>query len=258
MKVTNISGSEVSFDAGGRNYVVANAATQQVDDSLEAINAVMDLVEKNVLQLSEPPRVATYVGSADIPDYMIIKGNTVTDGDTITLYGSTFEFDVAADGVTAGNIDVNGATDAAAFDNLKTAINGVQAFKDAGLVATDRISDGTDEILILRATGDVRITDITDEASAGTGTYSFTNVANPDPVARRQVVLSHTATATTELVVTGLTSIDEYYMVLRNSSGAVKAYDGAVTIGGGTLYFDASGAVDIAATDVLFIVAWGN
>lgn len=42
---------------------------------------------------------------------------------------------------------------------------------------------------------------------------------------------------------------------VRTSAGVVKAHDGAVTVGDGTVTIDNSGAVDFAATDVISVFA---
>lgn len=265
MKIKNISGSTFSFALGARHFELANNATATVEDTIEAINDAMRYAEQNKLQVTVPPRVATYTGGADLPGYLLIKAAGLTDGDTVTLGGVTFEFDVDNDGVTAGNTEVDGATDSAAMNNLKTAINADATLAAAGFIATDRVNDGTNEVLVVRAVGTTAIADI-DEAQTG-GNVAFVTVADADPVGRRQVVIKQAVTAgdvtdDAVLLVTGLTTVEEFYLVVRNASAVEQAYDGVPVIGGGTVMVPVTAvttpAQDLIATDVLFLVAWGN
>jgi len=53
------------------------------------------------------------------------SGGIISDGDTVTIGSTTFEFDVAGNGVSGGNVDVDvpDGTAATASTNLETAIN---------------------------------------------------------------------------------------------------------------------------------------
>ena len=84
----------------------------------------------------------TVTGTASQSTVALGSYANLTDGDTVVVGGTTFEFDKGGDGVTAGNVSVDATTDlATTVGNLKTAIN-----SNVGHVtATD---NGTDTVTI--------------------------------------------------------------------------------------------------------------
>ena len=112
--------------------------------------------------LAEPPSAQSFV----VPDDAVAATGTITcvavadlvDGQTVTIAGTVYEFDVAGDGVGGGNetVDVSTlTTDLEVADALATAINGV-----GDVDAVDNL-DGTISLthLTTGAAGNVAITE---------------------------------------------------------------------------------------------------
>lgn len=92
-------------------------------DILEALGVIASVI---VLAAIIPMIGNTIGGEGDgyAAGSLAFTGGDMSDGDTVTIGGTVFEFDVAGDGVAGGNIDVNtDASPATASTNLATAIN---------------------------------------------------------------------------------------------------------------------------------------
>lgn len=262
MKVKNISGATLTFKAGKRTYTVANNVTTTIDDTLDALNDAISNVEAGRLELVTPPAVASYAGTPARYGYADLNLNsTLADADTLTIAGVVFEFDTAASAsITSGNTRVlldAGPVHATTAAALKTAINANSTLAALGLVADDIITlSTTNAKVILKATGTTLIADVT-ITQVGDG-VDITKVNASDGLGYRTSVTKVTASATTALVNTGLESIHGFIVTLTTAAGASKLYNGLATIGGGFIYLDASGTVDIASTDIVNVVAFGK
>lgn len=258
MKVKNVSGSTLTVAVGRRTYTIANNGIQEVDESTEAYKSVSQEITKGNLQIAELPAPALFTGKPSVRGYAAIQLNTVINTDVVTVGSTTFEFEaVSPDGVTAGNTAVSiGANTQAAAANLKTAINANASLAAAGIVADDVVNVSTSRAyVIVKATGSTAIADVT--VSSPDSTITITKVNAADATGLQQVAMQHTCTAAEQLVTVGLNSITDYTFWVRTAAGAIKAYDGTVIKGDGFLFFDDDGATDLAATDTIFILAFG-
>ena len=252
MKIKNVSGSTLTFKVGKRTYVVANAATVAVDETNDS------LIDIEIVGV---PAVASFVGTPPRNGYVSVDLNTVADTNTLTIAGVVFEMDSNST-VTSGNTPVDIATGSPSqttiAGRLKTAINANATLSALGLVATDVITiSSTNAKLQLEATGSTLIGDITISKSGSPITLA-TAVAASDAVGYRTSTVVTTASASTLLVSTGLNLVTSYVISIVTSAGARKLYDGAITVGGGYLFLDATGSTDIASGDVVTIVANGK
>lgn len=260
MKVKNISGHTLSFQAGTRNYVTSNNAVAILDDNSETLNDVIEHVRKGRLEIVTLPPVAQYSGTPQLYGYAeIALGSGLADEDTLTIAGVTFEIDEAADGVEGANIAVT-AADATAngvtADGLKAAINANTTLSKLGLVVDDVIKISNDDArIIIKAKGAMSIADAD---ISKTGGFTITETDSADSVGYRTATVKVVATSATPLINTGLDSIFATFVSVRTAAGAVKAYDGTVTIGGGFVHLGSDGDVDIAATDVIVLQAVGK
>lgn len=254
MKIKNVSGATLTFKAGKRTYSLENNATTVVDETTDALADVIREVEGGNLELVGVPALAHYSGTPARHGYVSVDLNTVVDGNSITIAGEVFEFDsdatVTGDN-TAVDISTGSPSHATIAARLKTAVNANSVLSAIGLVADDIITlSSTNAKLILKATGSTAIGDITISKSGSPVTLASA-VAAADAAGYRAVVVKATATGTTLLLSTGLDQVYDAFVIVRTAAGARKAYDGAVTIGNGFLYFDASGSTDLANTDVV-------
>lgn len=254
MKIKNVSGATLTFKVGKRSYSLASNATTSVDETTDALSDVIREVEAGNLELVGAPAIAHYSGTPARDGYVSVDLNTVVDTNTITIAGEVFEMD-DDDTVTGDNTSVDISTGspshATIAARLKTAVNANSVLSALGLVADDVITlSSTNAKLILKATGTTVIGDITITKSGAPITLA-TAVAAADGAGYRAVVVKATSAGTTLLLSTGLEEVYDAVVLVRTAAGVRKAYDGAVTIGNGFLYFDASGSTDLANTDVV-------
>lgn len=183
----------------------------------------------------------------------------VADTETVTIGSVVFEFDRAANGVTAGRVAVTGHADdtpANATDALITAIN---ARTDLGLTAVDV---NTSTILLVRDTVGSNATALA-EAMAGSGNVVSAATllngaaeANKRIVAVARVPTANEVAAGLLIVPLNFTPTNVLVQVRVTSGGAFKAWDGKWTITGGAnpyVSVDNAGSTDWAATDTVHI-----
>lgn len=188
--------------------------------------------------------------------------SAVADAETVTIGAVVFEFDTASTPtITAGRqrVDINAAQTAAASTTaLEAAVNAtnVLGFR---VIAT-RIS--ANEVLFTQAVPGVNTTACS-ETLAGTNNAwaaaAFYGGSNTIESARTVCVASRAATAVE-------VALETLHFVLPISptmatvqvvtaAGVTKAFDGAVTISGNRVTVASSGTSDVAATDVVTVVA---
>lgn len=261
MKVKNISGGTLTFQAGNYSHTLDNNTTVTLEDTDKALNDVITHVQKGRLEIVTLPPSSQYVGTPATKGYAIIQlESDLVDTDTLTIGSVTFEIDEAADGVVGSNIAVTAAdaTDnAVTAAGLKAAINANATLDALGLKVNDIIDLGVDDQrLILEAEGDTLIGDVT-ISQTGDG-IAITKVNAAVSAGFRESVIKVTAGAATAIVNTGLEECYDATVLVRTAAGVRKAYDGAVTIGGKFIYISDSGSTDIADTDELIIHAYGK
>lgn len=184
----------------------------------------------------------------------------VADAETITVGTTVFEVDTAADpgAVTAGNVRVNcssGVTPTIFTTQFETAVNAVNVL---GFRAK-AIKISNSEVL-LWAPG--VYTGATTETLAGANNV-FSNATfdggEAEPAILRSVQVDARVANATEAALetmhfhfpfTPLAAVVQ----VRTTAGAMKAFDGAVTITAGRVTVASSGVTDVAATDIVTVV----
>lgn len=182
----------------------------------------------------------------------------VADTETVTIGGTVFEFDRSANGVTAGRVAVTGHSDdtpANASTALVTAINATTSCPMSAV----KIS-ANEVLLISKAYG--AQTHACTETLAGSNNAFAAAAAYGGRAAgnTRMAVYARVPTAV-EVAVGNLqfpvsfTPTSVNVQVRVTSTGAVKAWDGAVTIDAtnNIVELDNAGSTDWAATDTVYI-----
>lgn len=240
MVIKNISGQARLFQFGQFARLVQNNATANVPDSTDAVADAVKWQNQGLLTIQDGPEQAKLDSPASIPGVKFVTLASVISGNTVQLSGTgfsvTFEFNNSTP--AAGNIAVAlGANTAAAGVNLQTAINANATLALLGVKATSAISTGaTNSTLTLAATNatKVAINGVTVTPAGGTitaGSAQAAVVNDTKKVAFRTVV----AVSGNNYIVTGLTSVDEFIVQVRDTDGVIQAYAGAITADGGTL-----------------------
>lgn len=239
MKIKNTSGSTQSY-ALGRNWAqtLLNNAEANVPDDFEAISDALDLQRAGKLQITEAPAAAAVGQPASNPQHARLNLLVVTDTTTLTIGPVVFEFDNNST-YTAGRVPVVLNVDQSiTAANLKTAINQNAALVALGIVATDIIVvSSTNVFVTLIVPASIVLGDLT--LTASNGTVVPTKVTSAAAPAQRFVRRKVAVTTTTAHVVTDLATIETLSYQVRAADGTNVAYDGAVKVTGGSIYFGA-------------------
>lgn len=203
-------------------------------------------------------KVAAQRKRGALPSMNVLRlAANVADTETITINGTVFEIDTNA-AVTSGRTAVDcsgGVTPALASVAIVTAINSV----NCGMRAV-KISDN--EVLVYAAAGDATAYACTETlAGANNGWASATAFGGsglpsnlPSPILVKRVPTAQEVTLQTmhfPLNFTPTTVVPQ----IRTSAGAIRAWDGAVTITGTVVTLASSGTTDIATDDVVCLLA---
>lgn len=182
----------------------------------------------------------------------------VANGETVTINGTVFEF--STDGTVGdGNIEVDvtaAQTPAAASTALVAAING----ENCGMRAK-KISDN--EVLVFAAAGDATEYACTETLAGANNVWAAATAFGGRPEQTElpsPILIKRTPTATEvalqtmhfPLTFTPTTVIPQ----IRTSAGAIRAFDGTVTITDQYVSIVSGGSTDVAADDVVTLVVW--
>lgn len=185
----------------------------------------------------------------------------VANAETFTINGTVFEIDTAADpgSVSGTNIRVNcsgGATPAAASTAIVTAVNSV----NCGMRAK-KISDN--EVLFFAAAGDATPYACTETLAGTNNAFAAATAFGGRPEQTdlpSPILISRVPTATEITLQTmhfPLTFTPTIVLPqVRTSAGAIKAWDGAVTITDQFVTVGSGGSTDIASGDVITLAVW--
>lgn len=211
--------------------------------------------------------IGSALHAADAPKVNRLPVNTlrvasaVADAETVTIGSVVFEVDTAADpgAITAGRtrLNLSAAQTAAAFTTaLEAAINAtnVLGFR----VKASRISAG--EVLCVNYQGSALAVA---ETLAGTNnawaSATFYGGADSLESKRASLIQARAANATEAALETmhfvfpfspGAVAVQ-----VRSAAGVLKAFDGAVNAAAAIVTVASAGSVDVAATDIVTIIA---
>lgn len=255
---------------------LANNATKTLDEGNPAVlAAVYSYVEQGVLQILSGPYALSLSKSAPRAGsgYVGATGNIVA-ANTVTIGSTVFEWNTAADQVTAGRVWAgvaaasSGTAAATALENFRVKLLAYATANTSFPVTPGPavITNGSNSILpLMLKTADGTTT----VALAVSGTNLVVSAANTAagstsaPVLRARFNRTVTAAEVTQGVIainTGLSTIGGFSAQLR-VSGVVKVPTGAWSTSGSFICLkidSAGGAVNPAAGDVIEIDATGT
>ena len=191
-----------------------------------------------------------------------IGGDNPTDGDTVTIGATIFEFD-DDDAVTEGNVLV--AIGAGASDSVAALLAAILANPPApGIVAA---ADPVEPTKTLRlqasnpgAEGNVALacsmTDVADNIVSGAALTNGENAGDATIAFGEYVVTALDVLAASVVIPTGLVSARFVQLERYRSGELLEAVTGLKTVSAGDIRHDFAGATDLAAGDVLSWSAW--
>ena len=195
-------------------------------------------------------------GRAATSHARLTGAGTDTHTITITTPNKTTIYELDNNGsVTAGNISVTiGATAALTAVALKVAIDANQ-----GTLVSTAIGPDTD---VINITSIKKGTALTLSNSGATFVVQNNGEQRDDDSISKIYTTTRTITAedvtrTYVVINTGLTTIVNYIWKFTTSSNVVVAWNGGITVSGGTFTFDNAGATDWASTNILYLWAIG-
>lgn len=259
MKIQNISGFAQAFTFSNvASPVIENNAYSVLPDSPEVYADAMRYAATGWISITEGPAFASNLQSVGQPaSVRIVQTANPADTNTVTVNGYVFEFDNNA-AVTAGRTSVTiGASAKLSLDALAVALLANTNFAGWRKLGCT-VHEGTGAVLLLAIPSDVDIDDVTVAETLATGTIAKLSAVVGDSFGQL-IDVRTVATLPADLVfATPLRAIKYVNLEVRNAAGAVVAWDGVVRFDGGIVTLDNSGDVDIAATDVIFLQAFGT
>lgn len=186
----------------------------------------------------------------------------VADTETVTVGSVVFEFDRAANGVTAGRVAVTGHADDTPANATNALITAINARTDLGIRAVD-VSDNL--ILLVRTSVGVNTTALAEAMAGSNNVVSAAALANGAAEANKRIAAvarvptANEVTAGALILPLNFVPTNVLVQVRVTSTGAFKAWDGKWTITGGSYPYvlvDNAGTTDWAATDTVHITAF--
>jgi len=203
-------------------------------------------------------RLTLVTNDPGVCDINILRlASNVADTETVSIDGTVFEFDRAADGVNTGNIAITGHADdtpANASTAIANKINSMSALNFSAI----RFS--ANEVIIVWKTPGA-FGRACSEALAGANnafaSANFFGGKNPGAGVEHSVsripTAQEVATGTMHFLFDSPPTLLEAKVFVTSTPGVAKAWDGSVTISGNRLTIDNSGGVDWAITDTVRI-----
>lgn len=205
-------------------------------------------------------KVRNLMARGKSPSMNILRlASDVADTETVTINGVVFEFDTVPTSVTSGrtSVDVSaGVTPTLAGTALTTAINA----SSCGMRA---VKISASEVLVYSASGSNTAFATTETLAGANNVWAaataFGGSAQPSEVPV-PVILSRVPTATEVTLQTFHFPLNfnptAVTLQIRTSAGVIRAWDGAITIAANVVSISSSGSTDIAASDVVTILAF--
>lgn len=259
MIVKNISGFTQVFDFDGEVSVeLADDAVATLPDTNEVYAAAYRYATRGVIEIVTNPIQAVAFQSAGAPAHIrLFTTANFSDTETLTVNGVVFEADNNAS-ITAGRTAFTiGASAVLSIDAFAAALLAHADFAGYRYLGASVYATNGAAAAIALPEG-VAVADVT--VAEGTANFSISVVAAAAGDSFVQFATSRTvATLPNDLVfMTGIGDIVHVVVTVRTAAGAVKAWDGALSWSGGVIVMDNSGTTDVAATDVIFVQAFGT
>jgi hypothetical protein len=184
--------------------------------------------------------------------------SNVADAETVTIGKDVYEFDRAANGVTAGRIAVTGHADdtpAAATNALITAIN----TKGTEPVTAIDISDN--EVLIAANAVGAVTTACAESLAGANNAWAATAMYGGRAAGKKKISVQSRVPLTQEVNLGNMhflfdfaPTILEVYAYVTATPGLSKSWNGAATVIGNRLTLDNSGTTDWTTSDTVVVV----
>lgn len=253
MTIKNVSGVRRTFSFGtGRDAFATsldNNGTVTVPDRPQLLADILAQVEAGELELTSPP--AQVLNSVALPKTVRALVTAAAVAGTIVVGGET--------------LTIAGANAAALATSLADLINANETLKAAGVYAAARIAVASDVAVYIEVASDEDISPVGDFIALGTATgvtFSVERAAQVEASAVQMAVVSKAATGVTLDISTGLRTVSSYLITVVTAAGALKPITSLVVSDGdgviGIRENTDSGAVNLAATDVVTVTAFGT
>jgi len=268
MIVKNTTGVTKSYGFANKHFVqLANGTSATISDDPDVVADAVAKANAGQLEIVGGPAASQMIGSGTAPDTIVLTINAGNgtgngeDGDYFVIEGNVLEFDDDDSLANATAISVElGANAAVSGLNLVTAVNASSALATLGVAAVGSgLGNDTQTQVVLSYTGSAAFSTI-DVLANGTD-LTITKLTGAAGVTRRRFAVERTlANTTTDLIfVTDLESITSVRVTARvATTGVQRSLDGQVRVVGNVVFLDNSGSVDLAATDVVFLEAFGK
>lgn len=267
MIVKNIYGATRSFGFANKvNVTLENNGEATLPDDYEVVADAYAKADAGYIQIVEGPASTKMISSGTAPDTLIIRlADNPSDEEIITIGDVVLEFDDDADIATDGAVGVTiGGSNIVTGANIVTAVNNSAALAALGVTATASGVTGASVppapvIVALNYAGTTAIADLTFTTDGADVTVA--KKASAAGVTKRAFRTERTLTNTTTDLefVTDLQSITTVTVsVMTATTGVLKAWDGDIRIVGNVVVLNVEGDADLAATDRVFLEAYGS
>lgn len=183
----------------------------------------------------------------------------VADAETVTIGSDVYEFDRAANGVTAGRIAVTGHADDTPANATNALITAINTYGREAVTAVD-ISDN--EILLIADEPGVNTLALAETLAGANNAWSGAALAGGVDAAVKRIAGVAIVPNATQVALGNIhipldfTPTAVSVEVRVTSTGVIKAWDGAVVLASSRIKLDNAGTTDWAATDTIHVLAF--
>jgi hypothetical protein len=187
--------------------------------------------------------------------------SNVADTETVTIGADVYEFDRAADGVTAGRIAVTGHADDTptnALTALETKINA-----KVGVEKVTAVKISANELLIIADEPGAVVLACAETLAGANNAWAAAAMYGGKAVASSKTSTQKRVPNATEVALGNMHFLFDFTPVAAivliaptATPGAYKIWDGVLTISGGRVTINNAGSVDWAATDDVVVIAY--
>jgi hypothetical protein len=183
----------------------------------------------------------------------------VADTQTVTIGSDVYEFDRAANGVTAGRIAVTGHADDTPANATNALITAINTYGTEPITAID-ISDN--EILLVADNVGAVTTALAETLAGANNVFSAAAMAGGADAAVKRVATAVRVPTATEVALGNLhvalpfTPTVAQVVVRVTATGALTAWDGDIHLATNRVTINNDATIDWAATDTIWIIAY--
>lgn len=249
MRVKNTSGTTRQFVFGGSesgsapvSLYLANNAEGTIPDRADVVTSAVQHSRAGLLDIITPPSSVTF--NEGVNKIVSVTLTNASDSETVTVSGVAFTT------LPLSSTALEAATD------LSAKINANPVLRAAGVFARDAFVSGANAVTLIELPASIAVGAVTsgDGTNAAVATVQAAAVA---PEALLTSVRKVVAAGTGLVVATGLRNITALTVCVTRA-GVLTYVTSTVNTDGGLVTFAANGAVNLAAADVVTVVAYGT